>query len=166
MNSPLSDPRMEDPVFAFQTAIMIADVDLARRTWNDHEDLEAKLNQRNVWPLKEAVLRSSPEMIRFLVTDLHEDINQQDSNGWTALEFAVSFGHYSTAEALLNLGADSTLDCPIFQVASDDVEDPIAIVDLLIRFGADINQELRVDGMPPRNLLLEALTNDCEELAE
>ncbi|MEZ6097024.1 MAG: suppressor of fused domain protein [Pirellulaceae bacterium] len=88
-----------------------------------------------------------------------EIINDVDSNGWSALEFAVAYGRYDNAEILLKHGADPDSNSLITNVISEENEDPKRMLDLLLKYGADINREL--PHLPGENLM--TLTLDTEE---
>ena len=152
--------------FAFRVAIDAGDIEGARKLLSERPDLPMRLSAERVWLLKDAAKESSPEMIRWLVQEVGEDLAKQDANDYTALNFAVLFGKLENARALLELGADADLGYPLFSVLSKHVEDPMAMATLLISYGADVNQLVIEEGMPPRNILTEAEDYEDEEMIE
>ena len=136
-----------------------------RRFAAEVPDLFRKLHEQQYpdWAVCNAAQESSPEAIRTLL-ELGADINEQDSNGDTGLCWAVMEGRHDAAKVLLEGEADPNLGCPIFHVACQDVEDRIGVAALLLDHGADINQPFLVEGLPPRNVLSEAISRGHEEL--
>ncbi|HQU43284.1 MAG TPA: ankyrin repeat domain-containing protein [Pirellulales bacterium] len=99
--------------------------------------------------------------------ELGADINEQDSNRTTGLEWAVIRDRYDAVKTFLELGADPNLDCPMFSVAnSQRLTDRIGMAKLLLEHGADINQPFLVEDLPPRNVLSEAIACGHDELVE
>ncbi len=152
-----------DPVLAFWVALVRRDLDAMRKFAQGQPDLFPKLREQNKWVVCDAARRSSPEATRLLI-ELGAPINQQDSNGLTGLWCAVVRGRYEVAKVVLECGADPNLACPIVSVARDKVEDPVAMAKLLLDHGADINQPLIVEGLPPRTALSEAIEEGRTDL--
>jgi ankyrin repeat protein len=156
----------ESKEYAFRVAIDSGDIGAARKLLSEMPDLPIRLSAERVWLLKDAAKKSSPEMIRWLVQEVGEDVARQDANEYTALHFAVIFGKFENAQALLELGADANLGEPLFSVPSSDLDDPVAMAALLIAHGADVNQLVVEEGMPARNILSEAVDYDDSDMIE
>ena len=124
------------------------------------------VRQASPTDVHDAAKESSPEAVGALI-ELGADINEQDSNGFTGLQWAVTRGRADVARTLLELGADPNLDCPLFSVAcSQHLKDRVAMAKLLLGHGADINQPYLVEDLPPRTALSEALAPRRAELIE
>lgn len=95
--------------------------------------------------LCEAARRSTPEIITWLAQN-GWDVNHFDGY-FSVLSSAITNGKYENAKCLLELGANPDLDCPLFAVAdaSDETDDLVPLAQLLLDYGADINQVYVVD---------------------
>jgi hypothetical protein len=155
-----------DPAVEFWIAIRDSDEDAMREIARAEPDLWRKLRDKKERIVCEAAKRSSPEAVRTLI-DLGADIDEQDSNQYTGLSWAVAWDRYDIAKVLLECGANANLDTPIFQVAnSQGIRDRIAMAKLLLDHGADINQPFLVTNLPPRTALSAAIENGHKELVE
>lgn len=152
-----------DNVNAFCKAVYNSDIKAIRKYHSKVPDLWRKLYEGHDWIISEATRESTPETIRVLV-ELGADINEQDSNGWTGLCWAITRDRYDVVQALLECGANPDLHCAIFHIADSEVHDPIGMAELLLKHGADINQLFIVEGLPPRNVLSEAIAIKNKEL--
>jgi len=163
-----AQPPAESPdeVIAFLIALDRSDTEAMRRICREEPELFAKLRADHRWIVCDAARKSSPEVMRALI-ELGAPIDEQDSNLFTGLCWAVDFGRYDVARVLLECGADPNLDCPLFRVAtSNKVEDRIAMAKLLFDHGADVNHPFLAEGLPPRTALSEAIKRGNAELAE
>jgi hypothetical protein len=155
-----------DRVTAFElAAVYRSDVDAMHRFFQEDPDVFRKLRERKDRVFCDATRESSIATIKTLIT-LGADVNEQDSNGNSALCLAVRRDRYKVAKMLLECGADADLDCPLFRVGCFDLKDPIAMAKLLLDFGADINQPYLVEGWPPRNVLSEAMEKGRTKLVD
>lgn len=148
----------------FRIAINEGDLATAKQVFADDPNLPKRLSEKRVWLLKDAAKTSTPQMLKFLTQEVGEDVNKQDANGFTALHFAVMFGELENARALLQLGADPNRDCPLFGITHHRVEDPMAMADILLEYGADVNQLIVSEHMPTQNVLSKALCDGSNEL--
>jgi Suppressor of fused protein (SUFU)/Ankyrin repeats (3 copies) len=155
-----------DKVVAFLVAVDRSDLDAMRRFASEEPNLFRKIRAGNDWVVCDAAKRrSTPEAVRSLI-ELGADVNERDSNGSTGLCWAVTYGRYDVAKVLLECGADPNLDCPLFRLTSNDVQDRVAMAKLLLDHGADINQPFIVEGMPARNALSGAIDAGLQDLVE
>src|SRR5262249_62051540 len=141
------------------------DVAAMREFASEVPDLFAQLRVRSLRIVCDAARDYSPEVVRSLV-ELGADVNEQDANNYTGLCWAVTRGRFEVAQALLECGANPNLDCPLFRVVGEKVEDPIAMAKLLLDHGADINQPFVVEGLPPRTVLSAATASKRTNLIE
>lgn len=153
-----------DKSIEFVKALHGSDTESMRRIVSDLPSVFQLLRAKNFWLVCDAARRSSPEAIRTLI-ELGGPLNEQDSNGFTGLGCAVTRDRYDAAKSLLECGADVDLGCPIFNVATQNITDRIAMAELLLDYGADINQPFLVKGRPPRTVLSEAVAQGRTELA-
>ena len=66
----------------------------------------------------------------------------------------------------LKCGRPAELTEQVIHVAHQAVQNPIAMAQLLIDHGADVNQPFLVEGLPPRNVLSEAMTIGQTDLVD
>ncbi|HXG11201.1 MAG TPA: ankyrin repeat domain-containing protein, partial [Gemmataceae bacterium] len=161
----MSQKRYPAKIIEFELAVEDSDIDTMQRIFKEEPDLFRKLRENHVSIVCEAAKESSPEVIRWLIAR-GADVNEQDSNDWTGLCWAVSYGRYDIAKVLLECGADPHLHCAIFHVVDEDVQDPVALAKLLLDYGADINQPFLVEGLPPRTVLSEAIERGRTDLVK
>lgn len=154
-----------DRATVFRIAVLQSDVSAMRRYAAEEPELFAKLVARKERIVCDAAKQSSPEAVRALI-ELGADINELDSNDNTGLCWAVMKDRPAIARLLLELGADPDLGCPIFNVACQDLDDPIATAKLLLEYKADINQPFLVEGLSPRNVLSEAIAEENAKLVK
>jgi hypothetical protein len=156
-----------DPVNAFEIAVLYrSDVDAMRRYAAEEPALFAKLReQKQLLVCDASKRRTTPDAIKTLI-ELGADVNERDSNGYTGLCWAVTYGRYDVAKALLESGADPNLDCPLFRVVDEDVKDSIAMAKLLLDHGADINHPFEVEDLSPRTVLTAAMDSKRTDLIE
>jgi hypothetical protein len=155
----------QDRAAVFRVAVLQSDVAAMRRYAAEEPDLFAKLAARKERMVGEAAKASSPEAVRTLV-ELGADIDEQDANGDTGLCWAVMKERLDVARVLLELGADPHRGCPLFNVACQDLNDPLAMAELLLSHNADINQPFLVEGLPPRTVLREAIAGEKADLVK
>lgn len=150
----------KDPKVQFTWAI-IDDKDFAKaqQLIDEHPRLKKRLG---INFLCHVAQHGSAEAVDFLVAN-GWDVKQRDASEWTPLCWAVQRGNVVTTERLLDHGADPKDGCPIYGLAGDDNEHPVAMLDLLLARGADINQLLLVEGMPPRNALSHVIEQGKSE---
>lgn len=113
-------PKLKEPIrkiFAGLTIVFMLSVLLAVGGWFGFKALE-KLDPwskiatefETATPLMTAASENDTEQIEILVED-GEDINEQDEEGSTALDYAIFSGSYEAFELLLEKGADpNTVD--------------------------------------------------------
>jgi hypothetical protein len=154
-----------DTLIAFRKALYYSDTEAMRRFASQTSDLFPRLLADHNWVVCDAAKKSSPEAVRVLI-ELGAEIDQQDSNGFTGLCWAVARENYDNAKMLLECGANPDVGCPIFSVATQNLRDPIAMAQLLLDHGADINQLFLVEGLPPRNVLSESVQTGLTNLVE
>ena len=154
-----------DRAAVFRIAVLQSDVPAMHRYVAVEPDLFAKLAARKERIVGEAAKHSSPEAVRALV-ELGADIDAQDANGDSGLCWAVMSDRLDVVRVLLESGADPNRGCPIFNVACQDLNDPIAMAKLLLAHNADINRPFLVEGLPPRNVLSEAMAEEKAELVK
>ena len=154
----MNDTR--EKLIPFRRAFLQSDVEAMRRAAAEVPDLFRKLREQRPfpdWVLCDAAKDRSLEVMQTLI-DLGADINEQDSNGLTGLRWAVIEGRHDAAKLLLERGADPNLNCAIFSVAtSQGLSDRVGMAELLLDHGAKINEPFLVKGLPPRNVLSEAI---------
>lgn len=108
-----------DNLRAFCEALEDSDLEAMRRYATKEPDLFRKLREQKPfpnWVVCDAGKYSSPEAIRLLI-ELGADINEQDSNRTTGLEWAVIRGRYEAAKTFLEFGADPNLEPPTLDEA-------------------------------------------------
>ncbi len=157
------DPQ--DRAAVFRVAVLQSDVPAMRRYVAEEPEIFAKLVARKERIVGDAAKGSTPEAVRALI-ELGADIDEIDSNETTGLAWAVMKERPDVARVLLELGADPNLGCPLFNVACQDLDDPIAMAKLLLEHKVDINQPFLVEGLPPRNVLSEAIAEEKTELVK
>ncbi|CAI2372200.1 unnamed protein product [Moneuplotes crassus] len=98
------------------------------------------------------------EAARFLIEELHFDVDEQAKNGETALIRAVHFNDYQMVEILLQSGANAELRTKqeIGALLTVVSRDRPALVDLLLRYGTCIN--LKTD-----NKAIQAVVDACSD---
>jgi hypothetical protein len=154
-----------DKVNAFRKAAYLSDIAAMRRFAAEVDDLFQELRARSLRIVCDAARDFLPEVVRALV-ELGADVNEHDANGYTGLCWAVTRGRYDVARVLLECGADPNLDCPIFRIVGEKVQDPIAMAKLLLDHGADINHSFEVEDLPPRTVLSAATASKRTDLIE
>lgn len=163
------DEYPADRHVAFRKAFLRSDTEAMRKFLAEAPDVLQHLHQPRpfrVWIMCDAAKKSPIEVIETLL-ELGADINEQDSNGFSGLRWAVIEGRGDVAKFLLEHGADPNLNCPIFSVATtQDLSDRIGMAKLLLDNGADVNQPFLVEGLPPRNVLSEAVARGHADLVE
>ena len=86
-------------------AISLNDMDAVKKYVNDGGDLNA-LGSQGYTPLMMAVIKSSEEIVSFLLEhDADPDIKSRDA-GFTATHFAIDGNKFDLATTLINSGAD------------------------------------------------------------
>ncbi len=155
----------QDRAAVFRIAVLQSDVAAMRLYVAEEPNLFAMLAGRKERIVGEAAKNSSPEAVRALI-ELGADMDEQDANGATGLCWAVMKDRLDVARLLLELGADPNRGCPIFNVACQDLKEPTAMAQLLLSHNANINQLFLVEGLPPRNVLSEALARKKSDLVK
>lgn len=155
----------DNRLIAFRKALHHSDIDAMKKFASEEPELFRKLREWNERVVCDAARDSSPSAIRALI-ELGADVNEQQQNGDSALCVAVIFDRPEAAAALLESGADANLNCPLFNVACQRVSDRVRMARLLLDHGADVNQPYLVEGLPPRNVLSEAIGRGHSELVE
>jgi ankyrin repeat protein len=90
-------------------------------------------------PLMEAANEDNTDAIATLL-DEGADINEVDSDGTSALHWAVYSGYYDAAALLLERGADpNTVDVYETPLISAVIAEDVEMVKLLLDYGADVN---------------------------
>jgi Ankyrin repeats (3 copies)/Family of unknown function (DUF5678) len=146
------NPHAVDRATVFRVAVYQSDVPAMRQYAAEEPHLFAKLRVRKERIVHDAAKHSSPESVRALI-ELGADIEEQDSNGFSGLVWAVTNDRVDVALTLLESGADPNRGCPIFSVAcAQHLKDRVAMAKLLVDYGADLNQPYLVDGLPPRTV--------------
>lgn len=163
----MSDSYDPHRLVAFTDATDRCDTQAMRKLASEEPNLFCKLRQQALpdWVVCDAAKRAPPEVIGTLL-ELGADINEQDSNGFTPLCWAVMYERKDAVTLLLESGADPNLNCPIFNVACQGLDDPIDMAKLLLDHGADINQPFLASGLPPRNVLSEAIDEGDDDIVE
>lgn len=115
------------------------------------------------WILCEAGKHATSETVK-LLAELGCDLNQSDSNTFTGLCWAVSYGRYDVAKTFLELGADANKGLPLFCLFSD-IADPVAMAKLLIEYGGDPHRLRWIEGRPA-DLLSRSIAIDKMQLAD
>eukprot|EP00912_Choanoflagellata_sp_UC4_P000370 UC4_evm3s228 len=110
------------------------DVERHRKTQERHFAARIKAmkdkNQRDAnqnCPIHIAASHGWVKAVEFLVSDDSCDINAQNADGDTALHLAAHFSNYMTVEALLRLGADTTIRNEIGRPAIVLAEDELIL---------------------------------------
>ena len=91
-----------------------------------------------------AAANGNDEPLQALLSLPDSRANAADNRGWTALFYAIFYGHPSTAEILLKNGADpnvtekNRLSTPLIVAAEAGHDD---IIRILLRYGADPNRK-------------------------
>lgn len=98
---------------------------------------------------------------RYLIAS-GEDVNSQDSHGWSPLHFAAQEGAPEVASLLIESGADISLldengNSPLLVAAMNSHHGP-EVMDLLLAHGADPNKE-NSHGVSPREVAPELFKN-------
>lgn len=140
------------------------DLEMVRKVLEEHPRVKKKVGLKL---LCDAAIESSPEIIRWLAQN-GWDVNHYDGY-FSVLSWAVTYGKYENAKCLLEMGADPNLDCPLFALAGagSKIDDLIPLAQLLLDYGADINQVYVVDNeqVPDRTPLDRAEEMELDELA-
>lgn len=119
--------------------------------------------------LNYATLNGDLNTLKFLINN-GADVDGVNDLGWeydcySELSFAVAKGNFETVKFLLEQGADPNSTYlemfPLFALF-DTGEFSIEIVDLLLKYGADINRRFRNFW----SALVQAATNDEREIVE
>ncbi|MGH7134664.1 MAG: ankyrin repeat domain-containing protein, partial [Pirellulales bacterium] len=155
-----------DRATVFRAAVWQSDVAAMRQYAAEEPHLFEKLKLRKERIVHDAAKESSPEAVRALI-ELGADIDEQGSNGFTGLVWAVTRERVDVVQTLLKLGADPNRGCPIFSVAcAQKLKDRVAMAKLLLDHGADINHAYLVEDLPPRTVLSEAMAHRHTELID
>src|SRR5436309_12555505 len=97
-----------DRIIAFLIAMDRGDAAAMRRFHHEEADLFRKMRAANRWVVCDAARTASPEAVQVLI-ELGAPINEQDSNGFAGLCWAVTRGRYDVAKLLLEAGPDPNL---------------------------------------------------------
>ncbi|KAI9598322.1 ankyrin repeat-containing domain protein [Syncephalis fuscata] len=89
-------------------ALLNSDNELVRLTLADNPSLAKTKDEDQRIPLHWAASSGQEEAVRLLLA-LGSDVNAVDEDGWTPLIIAVSAGHRSIVDILLNAGLMSML---------------------------------------------------------
>lgn len=107
-------------------------------------------------PLINAVIKKREEIVRQLLKDSRtkEVINHQQNDKTTALFLAVTKGYEDIVEELLKNGADPNIPdgkgmTPLYVSVKKSYTDMLKISELLLKYGANPNEVLEVDGTTP-----------------
>ena len=89
-----------------------------------------------------AITQGRIEDVKSLLNDKSVDINEKNSTGWTALQYASHKDHCDVVELLLDNGADIEArisDCYVTPLIRACYNGHMSIVELLLDRGADIH---------------------------
>ena len=176
---------------SFMYAVQEGNFEIVQLLLNNGADINEKRSD-GMTPLMSAIYSDNPKLSAYLIVNgalysdqeaiiiysvldnpikLKEiinkgvDVNYSDPYfDWTALIFAVKYGHIESASLLIEMGADVNIFNKYGRTAliSAVEEDDIEMVKLLIEKGADVNAEVYYNRTP----LNTALKNDFIEIAE
>lgn len=112
-------------------------------------EIEASSNFDSTSPLIDAVIDGDSQKVNNLL-QTEENINQPDSEGWTALHWAVQASDVETSKALLKAGANPNIEnnygvIPLMTAAGDG---NLKIIQMLLGTDADIDYQDQ-DGWTP-----------------
>ncbi|XP_061662554.1 ankyrin repeat domain-containing protein 16 isoform X2 [Syngnathoides biaculeatus] len=94
-------------VTPFVDAVRNGHVSLARLLLEKHQASPTAADILGVQPVHQVAITGQEEALRFLVRELHVDVNQGATGlQFTSLHYAAKEGHVSTIKTLLDLGAD------------------------------------------------------------
>ncbi|XP_077357024.1 ankyrin repeat domain-containing protein 16 [Festucalex cinctus] len=94
-------------VTPFMDAVRNGHISLARLLLEKHQASPTTADILGVQPVHQVAVTGQEEALRFLVRELHVDVNQKATGlQLTSLHYAAKEGHVSTIKTLLDLGAD------------------------------------------------------------
>ncbi|XP_049617134.1 ankyrin repeat domain-containing protein 16 isoform X2 [Syngnathus scovelli] len=94
-------------VTPFMDAVRNGHISLARILLEKHQASATASDILGVQPVHQVAVTGQEEALRFLVRELHVDVNQRATGlQLTSLHYAAKEGHVSTLKTLLELGAD------------------------------------------------------------
>ncbi|XP_061124544.1 ankyrin repeat domain-containing protein 16 [Syngnathus typhle] len=94
-------------VTPFMDAVRNGHISLARLLLEKHQASATASDILGVQPVHQVAVTGQEEALRFLVRELHVDVNQKATGlQLTSLHYAAKEGHVSTLKTLLDLGAD------------------------------------------------------------
>ncbi|XP_061617684.1 ankyrin repeat domain-containing protein 16 [Phyllopteryx taeniolatus] len=94
-------------VTPFMDAVRNGHISLARLLLEKHQASPTAADILGVQPVHQVAITGQDQALRFLVRELHVDVNQRATGSQlTSLHYAAKEGHVSTIKTLLDLGAD------------------------------------------------------------
>ncbi|XP_051912167.1 ankyrin repeat domain-containing protein 16 [Hippocampus zosterae] len=91
----------------FMDAVRNGHISVARLLLAKHQASPTAVDTLGVQPVHQVAVTGQDEALRFLVRELHVDVNQRATGlQLTSLHYAAKEGHVSTIKTLLDLGAD------------------------------------------------------------
>uniref|UniRef100_A0A3Q3DBI5 Ankyrin repeat domain-containing protein 16 n=1 Tax=Hippocampus comes TaxID=109280 RepID=A0A3Q3DBI5_HIPCM len=91
----------------FMDAVRNGHISVARLLLAKHQASPTAVDTLGVQPVHQVAVTGQDEALRFLVRELHVDVNQRATGlQLTSLHYAAKEGHVSTIKTLLDMGAD------------------------------------------------------------
>ncbi|MCC9602343.1 suppressor of fused domain protein [Stieleria sp. JC731] len=143
-------------VAIYQAMVEQDDVAKTRQILTDFPRLRRK---EGVKLFCHAASYSSPKILEVLC-ELGANVNEADANRDTPLSWAIRKGNVTNVTWLLEHGAAPNLHSPLYFLSQAQPEEATEILRQFIHFGGDVNQPLKVPGMPTRNALTRAMMDE------
>jgi ankyrin repeat protein len=136
INDSVLDNDMDKFDFLLNSGFSIEDkksIKIRRPVHHSVVNADAELNKQQDTGKEELFLKT--------VVRCGADIDSTDSDGWTALHYACKLGHPEPVITLLNNGASHQIfsNHGYYPIHVAAIENHIAIIDILVKRGADVN---------------------------